>query len=320
MASRVTTWACRDGGPGLWLLGVGPDLRQMRYVVAVARERNFTRAAEQLHVAQQALSQQVRAVEEMLGVQLFDRAARPVKLTAAGEVFVQEAKRALSVSERVYERTSAAARGELGTIRLAYTFAIAYETLPVLLNAFGEDAPQVKVTSREMFGADMLASLREDGVDLAITPRQEFGDDLAHATIRREPLIVALPEHHRLASAAQIDLAALREEVFQGWPAAVSPGYNAAVVAACHVAGFEPKVDDTSTGSTAWNNIADGRGVALLVASAAPQVRAGIAVVRLSSPPAHIILDALWRRDNQPPAVRQFLDTAKRVSTQRGWV
>jgi DNA-binding transcriptional LysR family regulator len=72
----------------------------MLYVVAVPRERNFTRAAEQLHVAHQALSQQVRAVEEMLGVELFDRSARPVKLTPAGAVFVQEAKRALSASER----------------------------------------------------------------------------------------------------------------------------------------------------------------------------------------------------------------------------
>ena len=92
-----------------------PELRQMRYIVAVARERNFTRAAEQLHVAQQALSQQVRAVEQMLGAQLFDRAARPIKLTAVGEIFVQEAKRALSAAERVQERTAAAARGELGS-------------------------------------------------------------------------------------------------------------------------------------------------------------------------------------------------------------
>src|SRR6516165_3853073 len=123
---------------------MGPDLRQMRYVVAVAREGNFTRAAEQLHVAQQALSQQVRAVEEMLGVQLFDRTARPVKLTPAGEVFVQEAKRALSVSKRVSERTSAAARGELGKIRLAYTFAIAYETLPILLGASLKTCPRCR--------------------------------------------------------------------------------------------------------------------------------------------------------------------------------
>ena len=299
---------------------MGPDLRQMRYVVAVAREGNFTRAAEQLHVAQQALSQQVRAVEEMLGVQLFDRAVRPVRLTAAGVVFVQEAKRALAVSEMVLERTSAAARGELGKIRLAYTFAIAYETLPVLLDAFAQDTPQVKVASREMFGADMLGNLREDKLDLALTPRMQIDDDIAREALRREPLLAALPDRHRLAKASRIDLAALRDEVFQGWPSAVSPGYHAAVVTACHAAGFEPKVDETSTGSTAWNNIAAGRGVALIVASATPQVRGGIVFVRLGSPPAHVILDALWRRDNELPAIRRFIETARRVRGERGWV
>jgi len=161
----------------------------MRYVVTVARERNFTRAAEQLHVAQQALSQQVR----------------PVKLTPAGTVFVQEAKRALSASERVLERTRAAARGELGKIRLAYTFAIAYETLPILLGAFAEDAPEVKVASREMFGADMVSSFREEKLDLVLTPRIDPpADDLAREAIRREPLIATLPEHHPLSSADEI--------------------------------------------------------------------------------------------------------------------
>jgi DNA-binding transcriptional LysR family regulator len=291
----------------------------MRYVVAVARERNFTRAAEGLHVAQQALSQQVRAVEEMLGVELFDRAARPVKLTAAGEVFVQEAKRALSVSERVRERTHAAARGELGNIRLAYTFAIAYETLPVLLDALATDAPQINVTSREMFGADMAFQLREDQLDVALTPRFELDDDLAREPVRREPLVAAVPQGHPLAAAEKIDLVALRDEVFHGWPAAVSPGYHRAVMTACRAAGFEPKIDATSTGSTAWNNIAAGRGVALLVASAAPQVRGGIAFVALRSPPAHIILDAIWRRETESPVVQRFLDTARAVRAARGW-
>ena len=86
----------------------------------------------------------MRAVEKMLGIQLFDRTARPVKLTPAGTVFVQEAKRALSVSERVLERTRAAARGELGKIRLAYTFAIAYETLPILLGASLKTCPRCR--------------------------------------------------------------------------------------------------------------------------------------------------------------------------------
>jgi DNA-binding transcriptional LysR family regulator len=291
----------------------------MRYVIAVARERNFTRAAEQLHVAQQALSQQVRVVEQMLGVELFDRDARPVKLTAAGAVFVQEAKRAIAASERVLDRTLAAARGELGRIRLAYTFAIAYETLPVLLDTFAEGAPQVAVSYREMFGADMSSQLREDKLDLALTPRFELDEEFECEAIRRETFLVALSDRHPLASAARIDLTQLRHEVFQGWPRDVSPGYHAAVITACHAAGFEPNVDDTSTGSTAWNNIAAGRGVALVVASAGPQVRSGIALVPLHSPPAHIILDVVWRRDNELPAVRRFIDTARRVRDERAW-
>ena len=94
---------------------VTPDLRQMRYVVEVAREQSFSRAALNLHVAQQAVSQQVKAVEGALGVQLFTRPNRGVQLTAAGETFVQEARRALHAADRVGQRAQAAARGEVGT-------------------------------------------------------------------------------------------------------------------------------------------------------------------------------------------------------------
>src|SRR5262245_5415528 len=88
---------------------VTPDLRQMRYVVEVERERSFSRAGRKLHVAQQAVSQQIKVVEDELGVQLFERTSRGVEPTAAGEAFVQEARRALSAAERVAQRAQAAA-------------------------------------------------------------------------------------------------------------------------------------------------------------------------------------------------------------------
>src|SRR5262249_61493355 len=110
-------------------------------------------------------------------------------------------------------------------------------------------------------------NLREERLDLALTPRLGLSDDLASEAIRREALLVALPERHRLASARRIDLADLRNEVFQGWPAAVSPGYHAAVLTACHAAGFEPKVAETKAGATAWNNMPPGRRAPLGVAS-----------------------------------------------------
>jgi DNA-binding transcriptional LysR family regulator len=97
------------------------DPRSAADVVEVAKERSFSRAALNLHVAQQAVSQQVKAVEAALGVRLFDRTNRGVELTAAGETFVQDARRALDAADRVGLRARAAARGEVGTLRLAYT-------------------------------------------------------------------------------------------------------------------------------------------------------------------------------------------------------
>ena len=110
---------------------ITPDLRQLRYVVEVARQRSFTRAAARLHIAQQALSQQVRVVEDGVGVVLFERTNRGAEPTAAGLVFVKEAERAIAAAERVVSRTRAAARGETGTVRLGYTVTSAYETAPL---------------------------------------------------------------------------------------------------------------------------------------------------------------------------------------------
>ena len=126
----------------------GPDLRQMRYIVKVAELGGFTAAAADLHVAQQAVSQQVRATERMLGVTLFRRAPRAVTPTPAGEVFLREAKRVLIAAERLSERTWAAARGEVGPLRIAYTMTSAYDTFPELHAALGEALPGLAVRAR----------------------------------------------------------------------------------------------------------------------------------------------------------------------------
>ena len=105
----------------------------MRYVVEVAQQRNFSRAAERLHVAQQALSQQIKTVETQIGVTLFTRNNRGVELTPAGVVFVQEARRVISVAERAVTRTQAVAKGEAGSVKVAYTLTSVYDTLPAVV-------------------------------------------------------------------------------------------------------------------------------------------------------------------------------------------
>ena len=105
----------------------------MRYFVAVAEHGNFTRAADELHVAQQAVSQQIRALEATLGVTLLRRSSRKVELTPAGAVFLADAKRVLAASDRATLQVRAAAHGEVGTLRLVYTLVTAFETTPSLL-------------------------------------------------------------------------------------------------------------------------------------------------------------------------------------------
>src|SRR5262249_17171359 len=107
------------------------DLRQMRYFAAVAERGSFTGAARELHVAQQAVSQQVKALEQLLGVTLLERSSRRVKLTPEGVVFLADCRRVLAGADRATQRVQAAARGEAGTLHLVYTLVSAFETIPL---------------------------------------------------------------------------------------------------------------------------------------------------------------------------------------------
>jgi DNA-binding transcriptional LysR family regulator len=215
----------------------------MRYVVEVAREGGISRAALNLHVAQQAVSQS-KAVETALGVQLFERTHRGVELTAAGEAFVQEARRALNAADRVGQRAQAAARGEVGTLRLAYTLATVYETLPALIDALAAQHPELKVAPREVFAEDIERLLADERIDLALAPHVGHRSGLDQRPIRLEPFVAAVAENHPLAAEPQVSLAALADETIELWPQTMSPGYYDSVVAACRDAGFEPRLDE----------------------------------------------------------------------------
>ncbi len=291
----------------------------MRYVTAVAKQRSFSRAARDLHIAQQALSQQVRAVEEMLGVQLFERTNRGVTVTPAGEIFVQEARRTLNAADRATRRTQAAARGEAGILRLAYTLATVYETLPALVDAVAAAHPELKVVPGETFGADVERLLGDERFDLALAPRTERLDGMDQRAVRREEFVLAVATDHPLARRRHVQLGQLAAETIELWPREMAPGYYDAVVAACRDAGFEPILDEQAAGNTVWGNIARGRGVGLVVDSARHQLAAGLTVVALTSPPS-VTIDLVWPVERRSPAVSRLLDIADRVAVERGWL
>jgi DNA-binding transcriptional LysR family regulator len=291
----------------------------MRYFAAVAERGSFTGAARDLHVAQQAVSQQVKALEQLLGVTLLERSSRRVKLTPEGVVFLADCRRVLAGADRAARRVQAAARGEAGTLRLAYTLTGAFETVPLLLERLAQDYPLLKVEAREVFGGDIPALLEQDAYDIALAPLTTYPDGIVQRTIRREVVRVAVAEHHPLAEREQIELRSLRDETLELWPRGMAPGYYDAVVAACHHAGFEPRIDHHGAGSTVWGYIADGRGYGLVVSSLVEQLPRGVKLVDLVPPRPMLTVNAVWRQDHDVPPLERFFDTAKHLAREHDW-
>src|SRR3954469_19198405 len=188
--------------------GVVVELRLMRYVVAVADEGGFQRAAERLHMAQPPLSRQIRGLARELGVRLFDR--RPTRLTEPGRVFVESARKVLADADGLVEATRRAGRGETGGVRLGYVPSAAHEPLPRLLAAMAEERPGVRVDVREAWSAELDLALREERVDVGLARGLSGRDGDARETLGSEPLVVVLGERHPLAGRDEVHLRDLR--------------------------------------------------------------------------------------------------------------
>jgi DNA-binding transcriptional LysR family regulator len=301
-------------------MAVTPELKQMRYVVAVAREQSFSRAADTLHVAQQAVSQQVRLVEQLLGIQLFERTSRGVTITPGGEAFVQEARRTLNAADRVVPRAQAAARGEAATLRIAYTLATVYDTLPALLDALAAAQPELKLRPQEVFGVDVEDLLLRERFDIALAPRMTLGRGVDHKAARRERFAVVMAEGHPFAGRTHVALAELAGEVLQVWPREMSPGYYDAVIAACRAAGFEPDVAEEAAGSTVWGDLARGNGFGLVVSSLRRQRPPGLQLVSLEPPAPTLTIDLSWPAERRSPGVDRLLEAAQRQAAESGWL
>jgi DNA-binding transcriptional LysR family regulator len=297
----------------------GLELRHLRTFVAVAERRSFTQAADDLHIAQQAVSQQIKSLERSLGVTLLRRNPRRVDLTAEGAVFLADSRRLLAAADRAARRVKAAARGEVGTLRLAYTLTTVWNTIPKLLARLSEAHPQLKIDGREVFGADIPELLRSGRCDLALAPVTSYPKGFRTQTLRREPLVLALSETEPLARRKRVALSSLGERLFEVWPREMAPGFYDTVIGACRTAGFEPTLDEQAAGNVVWGNLASGRGVALINASLREQLPRGVALVELVEPAATLTYDAVWQQAENP-LIQRALDVADRLAKEAGWL
>jgi len=217
-------------------------------------------------------------------------------------------------------RVQEAARGEVGTLRIAYTLTAAWQTVPALLSRLGERYPQLKAQAREVFAVDIPRLLHAGVSDVGIGPATDYPEDLRQQLIRLEPWRLAVGDKHPLADRARLALRDISAEQVELWPREMTPGYYDAVMSACRAAGFEPRLDQHGAGSTVWGYIAQGRGIGLVVASLAEQLPSGVKLIDIAPPvPPPLGVTAVWQPDAMLATVERLLEIATELATEHGW-
>jgi DNA-binding transcriptional LysR family regulator len=286
------------------------EIRHLRYFVMLVEERNFERAAARLGIAQPGLSQQIIALEAIVGLPLLDRSKRSVNLTATGQALFEEAVKIVAQTDAALAKLRRVGRGESGRLMIGYVASAAYSGLfTERLAAFRSAYPEVDLQLVEMEMRQQLKRLAEGEIDFGyIRPPAPVPPGLQVMTVLREPLVVALAAGHRLASKNAIDLRDVAEEVFITPRQPDDVGFHANTLRACTEAGFKPKLN---TGGRDFTTIASmvavGVGLALVPKSMVCLRLPGVRYIPLLDNNVMSDLAVVYRKTEHNPAVKSFV-------------
>lgn len=287
--------------------------RQLRSFVVLAEELHFTRAAARLFVAQQALSRQIRDLEQRLDVRLLDRTTRRVALTPAGAAFLDAARTALDALDAGVERAGRLARGETGTLKLGFQPGAALELTAPILDGFRASHPDVALELREFGFEEPSAGLVSGWADVALTRPPFSGDDLVLEPLVREPMLVAVARTHRLAARESVTVHDLLGEPIVVGRTADEAWQAHWTLDRYRAGGRAPISMQTSSHTEEIDVVAAGIGIMVTPAAASRFTpHPGIAYVPISDlPPSVLVLG--WRAGEDGPLVRSFLAVAREV-------
>jgi DNA-binding transcriptional LysR family regulator len=265
------------------------ELRLWRQFVAVADALHFGRAAAALHMTQPPLTQAIAQLERQLDVRLFDRTKRSVQLTATGAALLPEVRELLARAAALPEHARAASLGERGRLRLAFVSTVGFGPLPQWVRSFRDAYPQVRLELREATGDVQLQAFDRGEIDAGFMLHSPgFAPaGFERSLITREPLVLALAEHHPLATVRTLSLAAVLAEPLVIFPRRIVPSVYDAVFALYHAAGHPPQVaQEAIQMQTIVNLVSAGLGVAWVPQSVQQFQRPGVVYRALPTPAA----------------------------------
>ncbi len=280
------------------------ELRHLRYFVAVAEELHFRRAAERLHMSQPPLSQQIRALEDELGVLLLERTQRRVELTAAGAAFYERARDILAAVEDASRLVRRVHRGEVGRLAVGFVGSSMYSLVPEVLGAFSARYDAVDLHLRELTTAAQLRQLESGQIDVGFIRPASGRPGLVIETVLREPVVVALPESHRLAARETLRLEQLAGESLVLLGREESPGVRDSLATATERLGGE--VQEVREMQTVIGLVRAGVGISLVPESVRALAREGVVYRELSDGDLSVELALAWRTGDRSPVLTAF--------------
>jgi DNA-binding transcriptional LysR family regulator len=296
------------------------ELRRLRYFLAVAEERNFTRAAERLHIAQPALSRQVRELERELGVELLSRTTHQVVPTEAGQMLLERGPALLDAAENLWRGVRGFADGRLGSITLGYGMSAGYETAPQLLLALGEEAPGIEVSARVMVFADIVDGVAAGTLDVGLVRCAPPQPGLVQTLLRLERQGVIISRDHPLVQGESINPADLDGLKLLLHARDHNPGHYDQILAICARAGAKPEVLVRGLDFDAsYTPVASGKAVTIVGETGRVGLPAGL--VWLPLEPAEVVeIHLITRGQNRSPAIERLVKVAVETSRQHGWL
>jgi DNA-binding transcriptional LysR family regulator len=297
-----------------------PEVRLLRYFLAVAEELNFTRAAEKLHIAQPSLSAQIRRLEAQLGGPLLRRSTRAVTLTEAGRQLLARGPGALAAMEQAWQAAHDATRGVVGALRLAYPLSAGYDTVPALLQAMQEEYPGISVTTDVLPTAQALAAVRDGRADVGIVRAASQTPGVCLEPLRQDPVGVLVSAGHALAAHAALELADVARYPVLVHPRDANPSHRDLIAGLFASRGLQPTYRERDIAfDLSRRFVADGGAISLVGRSATVGLATDLCWIPLAEPVAVTVALAIPAGGTAATTSR-FRQFARAYAAAHGWL
>lgn len=285
------------------------EMRHLNYFKVLATELHYKRASELLFISQSALSQQIKQLEQILKVTLFDRSNKKVVLTDAGRLFHRDVQQIMNKVETAVVHLKLYKEGNTGQIGIGFVASAMESVLPGLLKNFNTDCPNIKFQLDELSNSDQLIALQNEAIDLGFMRSNHLPDGFTSQKVYTETFSLVLPSKHPMTSTKFKNIGQLKDEFFILFPNEQSQFYYQQILSLCADQGFTPKVAHRSIHApTIFRLVENGMGLSIIPTSLASGSNPNIKFIELKGIPQQTSLYAVWKKENSNPAFPYLLE------------